>query len=356
MNNFLKSKNFPSRSEKEDKSLESSLNDLLQADYKGSFFTLLGGYRKVLSDNKRRKQWDEMHKKLMTLFKCGKNTPIDGPMIGVSMSLRDSDYFRKTAELFGDVRSAVVDIEFMATGWNATFANTGIWMGKTFEPVSKEKVAQMCEGNPLMMATYDSRVTRIGRNFFREPHDPNLLQGAGMPVLTELWRLKERPMSTDAKGFDGQLLEKNIEKERNIPYSKTGGLFLANPGISMVDEMNGKSVYQLNYRWPALEPVYPMTRLIDEIVQIDDGIYLGQLVMATKNYSLGRVKLPGGSTQTIGVPYRPGQNSGGFFGSIVSRLTGRRKTLDYGYQNNGFFLMIDPTYAEQAYAEDAFRA
>jgi len=30
-----------------------------------------------------------------------------------------------------------------------------------------------------------------------------------------------------------------------------------------------------------------MTRLIDELVQVDEGIYLGQLIMATRHYSLG---------------------------------------------------------------------
>ncbi len=109
----------------------------------------------------------------------------------------------------------------------------------------------------------------------------------------------------------------------------------------MVPEMRGKPVYQLNYRWPALEPAYPMTRLVDELVQIADGVYLGQLVMATDHYSLGplRAAFPGMATAgwDIGEPYRPGAAK-----------------VDYGYQNNGFFLMIDPEFAREAYAEEAF--
>jgi len=38
-----------------------------------------------------------------------------------------------------------------------------------------------------------------------------------MPVLTELWRLRVRPLEVSAPGFDGQLLEKNIEKETIYP-------------------------------------------------------------------------------------------------------------------------------------------
>jgi hypothetical protein len=105
--------------------------------------------------------------------------------------------------------------------------------------------------------------------------------------------------------------------------------------------MNNKPVYQLNYRWPGLEPAYPMTRLVDELVQIADGVYLGQLVMATSHYSLGalRTSVPGLADKSwqVGEPYRPALAN-----------------LDYGYQNNGFFLMIDTACAAKAYADDAF--
>jgi len=72
--------------------------------------------------------------------------------------------------------------------------------------------------------------------------------------------------------------------------------------------MKGKPVYQLNYRWPSLQPVYPMTRLIDELVQIGEGIYLGQLVMATRHYGLGTIRITPfakvSSSWELGEPYR----------------------------------------------------
>ena len=46
-----------------------------------------------------------------------------------------------------------------------------------------------------------------------------------------------------------RLTEENLAKEVNIPYAMTGGLFLAAPGRSVVPEMNGKAVYQFNYRF-----------------------------------------------------------------------------------------------------------
>ena len=128
MNAFLNSKNFPSASDAEDKALASSLDSILQNDYRGSFFTLLAGYQKILSDNRQKDQWDNLHARLGTLFKCGKYAPVDGPQIGVSMSIRDSDYFRETVNIFGKERSAIANIELMASCWNMTFSNTGSTM------------------------------------------------------------------------------------------------------------------------------------------------------------------------------------------------------------------------------------
>ncbi|MDH3346682.1 MAG: hypothetical protein OEM02_01090 [Desulfobulbaceae bacterium] len=341
MTDYLNSKNFPSKNQKEDQALAQSLNEILRNDYPGSFFELLGTYKNILADNNQRHKWANINEKLMVLFKCGKHEPLDGPMIGVSMSIRDSDYFQEAAKFFGNNRSAIAHIEWMATCWNSTFAHSGIWMGKTFEPISKEKYAEKCGHSPSALTSYNKETTRIGRNFFRTPHKPNLLHLAGVPVLTKLWNLKDRPDTVEAKGFESELLLENLEKEKAIPYEKSGGLFLASPGSSVVPAMKSKSVYQLNYRWPVLQPSYPLTLLIDELVRIDEGIYLGQLVMATKHFSLGTLKvpfLPLHKKQEIGEPYQPDQNHG----------------YDYGYQNNGFFLMIDPSHAQEGYADNAF--
>lgn len=341
MGEYLDYRNFPGSSRDEEQKLAEQLRSVIANDLKGNIFAMLGNFLRILSDNRQRDQWDTIFDKLMVLFKCGQNTVLDGPMIGIPVAIRDSDYFRDTAKMFGRDRSAIAAVEWMATCWNATFANTGLWMGKTFEPVSPETVAAKCDNNPRVLACYDHASTRIGRNYFREPAAPNILQSLGIPVLTRVWQLKERPTNTAAPGFSGELLAENLDKEKYIPYSMTGGIFLAQPGNSVVPEMEGKAVYHLNYRWPALEPAYPMTRLVDEIVQIADGVYLGQLVMATSHYSLGALRSPIPGLQAtgwdIGEPYQPGEMS-----------------VDYGYQNNGFFLMIHPAFAAEAYADNAF--
>lgn len=351
---YLSSHHFPAVSSAATEILAAELETLLSRDVTGNMFTLLAGYQRILADNRQRHQWPFVHKKLETLFKCGKYAMVDGPMIGIPMSIRDSDYFKETVQHFGKERSKIASIEWMASAWNMTFADTGLWMGKTFEPVSREVVEDKTGGDAAMLARYNPHTARIGRNYFREPRRPNLIQSLGLPVLTPLWHLKPRPRSTAEILFGGELLTENLTREVNIPYSMTGGIFLAFPGKSVVPEMHGKEVYQLNYRWPQLNPAYPMTRLIDELVQIADGIYLGQLVFATRHYSLGNLHLPANTEMpaiSIGEAYA-GQRDKPL--DFFSRLLSGDKEVDYGYQNNGYFLMMDPAYAKEVYADDAF--
>lgn len=355
MNRYLDAGHFPGATADAQLALGRDLATILEKKGETRVLAMLGRFQRILADNERRDEWETIFAKLRTLFLCGKPVPLDGPMIGVPVAIRDSDYFRETARLFDRDRSVVADIEWMATCWNSTFAGTGLWMGKTFEPVTRETFGARCDHDTATMAAYTPETSRIGRNFFREPADPNLLQGISLPVLTRLWHLKDRPLNPHAEGFDSDLLSRNLEKERAIPYTKTGGIFLAQPGRSVVPEMKGKEVYQLNYRWPELDPVYPMTRLVDELVQIADGVWLGQLVMATRRYSLGtlRISLLGERTAEIalGEPYRPGRQSA--LSQIMGFLKGKSGN-DYGYQNNGFFLMIDTALAKEAYGNEAF--
>ena len=347
MTPFLNSKHYPSSSASEDQALGASLNKILQNDYHGSFFTMLATYQQILADNAQRHRWPEINDKLATLFQCGTSEVINGPMIGIPVSIRDSDCFKHTTRLTGKNRSIIASMEWMATAWNASLADTGLWMGKTFEPVSRETVAEKTGNDTEMLEAYDEQSTRIGRNYFRQPSEPELLQAIALPALTELWKLRDRPMSPDTAGFDGKLLAKNLEKEQAIPYSKTGGYFLCNPGDSLLPELHGKRVYQLNYRWPELGPSYPMTRLIDELVRIDDGIYLGQLIYATRHYSLGNFTLPDGQMQSIGETYPHHSLLDKIERILPIDLPGHENY--YGYQNNGYFLMVDPDFAKTFY-------
>lgn len=330
-NYYLCSENFPCDSRQSSLELDEKLTTLLDADYNGNFYVQLARYQRILADNQQKEAWPAINEKLRILFMCGRAMPLDGPMIGIPMSIRDSDFFLKIARSLGQDRSLLAGIEILATAWNATFADTGLWMGKTFEPATREVVSNKCNGNAGVMASCNEKTTRIGRNFFREVANPNPFQALGLPAITQAWNLQDRPLSVDAKGFEGALLQQNLDKEKCIPYSKTGGYYLAELGTSVLPEMSGKQVYALNYRWPNLHPSFPMTCLIDEIVQIHEGIYLGQLIYATRHFSLGTLNLPLMPGIELGEPYTS-------------------KDLDYGYQNNGYFLMMDPACAGSIYA------
>ncbi|MDP2104602.1 MAG: hypothetical protein Q8J76_01305, partial [Desulfobulbaceae bacterium] len=201
MSNYLDPGHFPAATANERLVLERDLMEIIGKEWAGGVLAMLGRFQRILADNDRRAEWEAVFAKLRTIFLCGKIVPLDGPMIGVPVAIRDSDYFRETAKLFGRDRSVAANIEWMATCWNVTFATTGLWMGKTFEPVSREVFGADCDHNAEVMAGYDPATSRIGRNFFREPADPNLLQGISLPVLTRLWRLKDRPLDQNAEGF-----------------------------------------------------------------------------------------------------------------------------------------------------------
>ncbi len=348
---YLSADNFPVAASVEP--LATELNALLDNDFTGDMYGQLAEYQRILADNGQRRQWAAVHGRLETLFKCGKYAVVDGPMIGIPLSIRDSNYFRETVRHFGKQRSIIASIEWMAAGWNLAFADTGLWMGKTFEPVSREVVADKTANDAAMLACYDAATFRLGRNYFRNPPYPDCIQGLGLSALTTMWNLKPRPNTISEQLFDGELLADNLAREKNIPYSMTGNVFLAAPGQSVVPETYGKQVYQLNYRWSNLEPAYPMTRLIDEVVQIADGIYLGQLVFASKHYSLGSLRL----LSSADLPVIPlGEAYGGHdnpFDYLYTLFAGEQ-IVDYGYRKNGYFLMLDPAYAREVYADTAF--
>ncbi|MCP5244735.1 MAG: hypothetical protein H6937_01725 [Burkholderiales bacterium] len=51
---FLSSRNFLTGSNGEAQYLENVLNAILEQDYKGSFFTMLAQYQRVLADNNQK--------------------------------------------------------------------------------------------------------------------------------------------------------------------------------------------------------------------------------------------------------------------------------------------------------------
>ena len=70
----------------------------------------------------------------------------------------------------------------------------------------------------------------------------------------------------------------------------------------------GKRVFRINYRWPRLKTFPPDNYCYDEVVQIADGLFLGQLMYATELFK----------------GYDPNEDPS-----------------EYKYRNFGYFLLMD---------------
>src|SRR3569623_1021070 len=133
------------------------------------------------------------------------------------------------------------------------------WTGKIFEPITNEKLAQLTEGQEPGPA--DSVCWRANTVVWRTPRER---------VIRRLARLIGAPKE-DAPH----------DEKRRWGFDAKTFFFLSKRAPSIHPENGGKQVFQFNYRWKGLKNPIPDRYCIDEIVQIADGLYLGQLSYAT---------------------------------------------------------------------------
>ena len=130
------------------------------------------------------------------------------------------------------------------------------WTGKIFEPITKEKLAEVSEGH------------ETGEVFWS--------------ANTVVWRnARERFIRTLARVFGAPMQDASPDDKRRYGFDAKTFFFLSKRAPSIQPENGGKQVFQFNYRWKALKNPIPDRYCIDEIVQIADGLYLGQLSYAT---------------------------------------------------------------------------
>jgi hypothetical protein len=176
--------------------------------------------------------------KLAALFKRGRAPEnVEGHCYGVTMGLR-------TGVLIGSFNL----LNFL---WGRLLAKNPPWVGKGFH-IKDSGLEPKVKGSP-------------GINFFWK-NRVSLLNRISILILTALFRLK-----------------KSKEEERDVyGYDKKGGMFVGHRTGSVNPGAEEKEVFQINYRWPFLKSPFPLKLLIDEIVEIADGLYLGQLLFATR--------------------------------------------------------------------------
>ena len=71
------------------------------------------------------------------------------------------------------------------------------------------------------------------------------------------------------------------EEAERFGYDLKNFFFIGHTAESLNPHCPGKRIYQLNYRWPKLRTIAPDCYCIDELVEIAEGLFLGQLNYAT---------------------------------------------------------------------------
>ena len=217
-------------------------------------------------------------KKLERLFTCGKAKEAKGHFYGITLFLKKGEH------PYGD---------FLNQIWGATLADVSPWDGKIFNPINNKNLEFYTEGfEKGEVPTY------LGINCFRK-YEGSLLNVASIVVLTFWMNLKEAPQ----------------EEKTTYGYDKKGGLFIARRAKSVASNSSEKEVFQLNYRWKRLGNPIPLKYLIDEIVEIADGLYLGQLLFATKH--------------------------------LLEDYDPQLEPSEYKYENFGYFLLMDEKWNEE---------
>ncbi|MFC1981650.1 hypothetical protein ACFLVN_05370 [Chloroflexota bacterium] len=189
--------------------------------------------------------------KLARLFECG-ITPerVEGHHYGVTIALRTGG----KKGIGADYRN------LLGLFWSTSLGKVPPWAGKTFKTASNQDLKYFTKG-----VESGGIPTYLGINHFNEIED-SPLNVISVLFLTFWMHLKDAPEDERAR----------------YGYEKIGGQFIAKRAKSVYYNTE-RDVFQLNYRWPNLNNLPPLRYLIDEIVEIADGLYLGQLLFATKH-------------------------------------------------------------------------
>lgn len=189
------------------------------------------------------------YRKLRRLFELG-TTPegMEGHHYGVTLGLRS-----------GDLRGWAADCgNLLGYIWGAAIAGQCPWVGKSFTPMTQGDRSQVA-GTAVAAEVPMYR----GINHFNViEHAP--INVSANALLTFLWSLNEVP-----------------EAERlRYGHERNGGHFVSHRASSVCEE-TPREVFRLSYRYTGLGNLPPLTYLIDEVVEIADGLFLGQLLFAT---------------------------------------------------------------------------
>jgi hypothetical protein len=222
--------------------------------------------------------------KMAKLFSLG-GAPreLNGHHYGVALGLRLSGEKRPLSHL-----DNVIGLL-----WGATLEDESPWVGKSFERLTAPRLKGLT-GQDLDPA----RPAFLGINHFNrlDWHPANLI-------------------SYHALSFWLNLHDAPEAERRAYANDRDGGNFIALQAPSVCSE-TPREVFSLNYRWPSMHNRPPLSWLIDELVEVGQGLYLGQLLFATKR--------------------------------LLSGFDPSRPAGDYVYNHMGYFLLWDNRWNVEA--------
>jgi len=249
---------------------------------KASLLELLASYMRSLRESADNQA--PAFAKMAKLFALGL-TPkeVEGHHYGVALGLRLSEQRHALSHLDNVIQLL----------WGATLEEESPWVGKSFERLAPARAQGLTGQKPD-----PARPAFLGINHFN--------------------RLDWRPanmVSYHALSYWLALHDATAAERATYAYDRNGGNFMAGQAPSVCSE-TPREVFSLNYRWPSMHNRPPLAWLIDEIVQIGDGLYLGQLLFATRK--------------------------------LLSTYDPKRPAADYAYNHMGYFALWDPRWNAEA--------
>jgi hypothetical protein len=263
-------------------------NDSLVKDIKedlavaSSILEMMKDYMALLQDNFNNEA--PPFRKLAKLFELGDTfDSLDGHYYGVCPGLRTGDLQGVAAE-FGNLLGFI---------WSSAIVGHCPWAGKSYFPMTdEERVRILGDTVPA-----DVKVYRGINHFNKSENAP--VNVATVALLNFMWHLEKATAEERAQyGYD--------YKGGNIASHRAPSIYPGTP----------REVFRLNYRYPDLNNYPPLSYLIDEMVQIAEGMYLGQAIFATTRF--------------------------------LDRFDPKADPSTYHYQNFGYFLLFEPFWNAEA--------
>lgn len=176
--------------------------------------------------------------------------------------------------------------------WGATLDGQSPWAGKSFSHVPAGII------DSITLGSTGNGEGLLGINHFNKI-DFKVPNNVSFQILNILMHL-ETP---------------TLEEKESFGHEKKGCNFIARTNESIYPD-TPRTVFQLNYRWKNLNNIPPLCWLIDELVTIGEGLYLGQLLFATE--------------------------------TLLDQYDSDRPIADSHYQHFGYFLLFDERWNKEA--------